>query len=176
MKQNILVVSYDYELSKAVAKKLAEEFSMRVFDQIELFEFDHAPKSLSGVLLELGEEYVMKEFRSIVKMELDFDGSVFVADLSIADNCFDLFYRIKLNNFSVFLYKDREQELKELKSKKFPTKQMKEFFDIDKESLERCEGLIQRECADISVSADNLSVDEIAKLVISKIQEYYSIE
>ena len=176
MKQNILVVSYDYDLSKSVAKKLAEEFSMRVFDQIELFEFDHAPKTLSGVLMELGEEYVLKELRSIVKMELDFDNSVFVASLDIADHCFDLFYRIKLNNFTVLLFKNTEQELKEIKAKKYSTRQMKNFFDMDRESLERCKGLIENECADISVDVTGLDEDTIGKAIINKIKDYYSIQ
>lgn len=176
MKQNILVISYDYDLSKSVAKRLADEFSMRVLDQLALFEFDHAPKTLSGVLMELGEEYVLKKFRSIVKMELDFDNTVFVSDINIADNCFDLFYRIKLNNFTIFLFKDTSQELREIKAKKYPTKQLKEFFDIDRESLERCKGLIENECADISVDVTGLSEEELSKTVINKIKDYYSIQ
>ena len=176
MKQNIMVVCYDYDISKNLAKKLAEEFSMRVFDQIELFEFDHAPKTLSGVLMELGEEYVLKKLRSIVKMEFDFNNSVFVSSILIADNCFDLFYRLKLNNFSIMLYKDTPQELKELKAKKYPTKQLKDFFDMDKEALERCQELIENEVADISVNITGLGEDEIATAVINKIKDYYSIQ
>ena len=49
MKQNILVVSYDYRFSKSIASKLAEVFSMHLFDEIELFEFDHIPQSIDEI-------------------------------------------------------------------------------------------------------------------------------
>ena len=38
MKQNLLVISYDYDLSKRLAERLADVFSMRVFDQIEFIK------------------------------------------------------------------------------------------------------------------------------------------
>ena len=119
MKQNLLVVSYDYDLSKDLARKLAEVFSMRFFDQKELFEFDHLPRTFAESLALNGKDYILKKFRSIVKMELDFDDAVFVADISFADNCTDLFYKINLSNFVVLLQKRIEEEIDELKQKKY---------------------------------------------------------
>ena len=86
MKQNLLVVSYDYELSKQIAIKLADVFSMRFFDQKELFEFDHMPMSFREIYSLNGADYVKKKMKSIIGMELDFDNAVFVADISFADN------------------------------------------------------------------------------------------
>ena len=91
MKQNLLVTSYDYDLSKRLAEKLADAFSMRVLDAIGLFEFDHIPRSFQEMLDLNGKDYVMKELRSILNMELDFDDTVFVTNVSFADNCYDLF-------------------------------------------------------------------------------------
>ena len=70
MKQNMLVLSYDYELSKRIAEKLSDAFSMRVLDSIDLFEFDHIPFSFKEILEKNGIEYVIKKMKSIIKMEL----------------------------------------------------------------------------------------------------------
>ena len=102
MKQNLLILSYDYTLSKRLSAKFADNFSMRVFDQRELFEFDHLPRSFSEVLLERGREYVFKKFKSIIKMEFDFENTVFVADYSLADYAYDIFHNIKLANFTIY--------------------------------------------------------------------------
>ena len=45
MKQNLLVTSYDYDVSKRLAEKLADVFSMRTLDVISLFEFDNMPNT-----------------------------------------------------------------------------------------------------------------------------------
>ena len=65
MKQNLLITGYDYDLSNRLAKRLADIFSMRVFDQTELFEFDHMPLSFSEVFKTNGIEYVKKKMKSI---------------------------------------------------------------------------------------------------------------
>ena len=53
-----------------------------------------------------------------MKGELEFDDVVMAADISFADNCVDLFYKIKLSNFVVFMYKGIQDEMKELSNKK----------------------------------------------------------
>ena len=106
MKQNMLVTSYDYDVSKRLAEKLADVFSMRTLDMISLFEFDHMPNTFSEIYKINGKDYIEKEFRSILKMELDFDNVVFVANLGFADKLEDLFYKIKLSNFVILLKKD----------------------------------------------------------------------
>ena len=66
-----MIISYDYDISKRVAEKLADVFSMRTLDMISMFEFDHIPNTFNDVLKINGKNYVEKEFRSILKMELD---------------------------------------------------------------------------------------------------------
>ena len=43
-----------------MAKKVAEFFSMRLFDSIEMFEFDHAPRKIDEVVSDFGINYVKK--------------------------------------------------------------------------------------------------------------------
>ena len=102
-----------------MASKLAELFSMHVFDELELFEFDHMPRTYDEILSTLGKEYIFKELRSIVDSEIEFDDAVFVADITFADNCEDLFYKLKLSNFVVLLTKPIELEMEELKNKTY---------------------------------------------------------
>lgn len=175
MKRNLLVSSYDYELSKQVAKKLADGFSMRFFDQKELFEFDHVPRTLGEVCNEFGIEYVQKKLRSIVKGELDFDDAVMVADLSFIEYCVDLFYKIKLSNFIVFLYKDIEREVDELSFKDYRFDSEKQLFVPDKDKLEQRESAMKLELADIVVDITSKTIDEIVDEIVDKIKNYYSV-
>ena len=175
MKQNLLVVSYDYEKSKGLAKKLAESFSMRFFDQRELFEFDHMPRTFSEVFALNGKDYVLKNMRSIVKMELDFDDAVFVADISFADNCYDLFYKIKLSNFVVFLKKDRSEEYAEILAKTYKTEEEKSFYEMSEGLLKLREETIFNDCADITVDIGGLSDEQIIDEIVDKIKNYYSV-
>lgn len=175
MKQNLLVTSYDYDVSKRLAEKLAEVFSMRTLDMISLFEFDHIPHTFNEVLKINGIDYIEKEFRSILKMELEFDNVVFVANLGFADKVQDLFYKIKHSNFIILLKKDVELEAEEIKNKQYETKELKDFFTAEKEQLLMFENIIEKDCSDIVVDITNLTDDEIIEKIIDKIKNYYSV-
>ena len=175
MKQNLLVVGYDYDLSKRLAEKLADAFSMRVLDSIELFEFDHIPFSFSEILEKNGVEYVMKKMKSILNMELDFDDAVFVANINMADNALDLFYKIRLSNFVVLYKKDTKQEVIELQNKTYKTDKEKEFFASSELDLKLFEEAIEKNLADAVVEIDGIEDDEIVAKIIDKIKEYYSV-
>lgn len=173
MKDNLFLVSYDYDLTKRLASKLADAFSMRVFDQRELFEFDNMPRTFSEIYSNQGREYVLKKYRSILKSEFDFVSTVFIADISLADNCYDVFYKIKLSNFVVYFHKSREEELSEIQNKSYPSVAEREFYGMDMSLLKEREELIEKDCADISVDVSGLSDDEIVDLVIEKMKKFY---
>lgn len=174
MKQNLLIVSFDYDLTRKISAKLADEFSMRIFDQRELFEFDHIPRTFSDVIKLNGKDYVLRKYRSILKMELDFDNALFVADNSFAENCFDLFYKIKLSNFVVFIYKDIKKEVEEIERKKYKNKYCEDFYKCDEMTLAKREYLIKNDCADICIDIESLNEDEIAEKVKNEMLKFYS--
>ena len=103
MKNNLFFVAYEYEMSKNIASEVAEFFSMRLFDSIEMFEFNNVPRKLEDVLTECGRAYVEKKMRSIVKMEFDFNDAVFVAPFDYFDGWSSLCEQIKERNLVVFL-------------------------------------------------------------------------
>ena len=175
MKQNLLIVSYDYNLSKEVAKILANVFSMRIFDQRELFEFDHLPLTFTEVIDRNGYDYVLKKMKSIIKMELDFDDAVFVADMCFAENCEDIFYKIQLSNFVVFLYKNTTFELEELRNKEYSSGFEKDFYVVDEEKHECRKSKLQKLCSDIKLDVTNLTYEEITNKIIDEIKQYYSM-
>ena len=175
MKQNLLVISYDYDLSKQLAEKLSETFSMRVFDQIALFEFDHSPRTLGNVFAEHGRDYVNKKFRSLLKMELDFDDAVFVCDLSIADHSEDLFFKINLSNFVIFLHKNVDIEIEQINNKTYKSAEERNFFVCTKEELLAREQKISEYCADVNIDITGIDEDKILEVIISEIKGYYSV-
>lgn len=176
MKQNIMIVSFDYSLSKAIATKIADSFSVRFLDQRELFEFDHIPRTFSEVYKDSGEAYVKKKFRSLVKMETEFDSVVFAADMCLADNCDDLFYKIKLSNFVILLKKDEVQEERELSEKKFATAEERKFYIVDKETLLNRKRIIRENCADIEIDITGLSDESIVSEIEKGIKHYFMID
>ncbi len=175
MKQNLFVTCYDYDVSKRLSEKLAEVFSMRTLDMISLFEFDNIPNTFSEVYKLHGKEYIEKEFRSILKMECDFDNVVFVANLGFADKHQDLFYKINLSNFVILLKKNIDEEFAELESKVYETEEHKKFFEATKSRILTQEQIIEEECVDAVVDITNLTDDEIVDKIIDKIKIYYSV-
>ena len=175
MKQNMMIISYDYDISKRVAEKIADVFSMRILDMISMFEFDHMPNTFNDVLKINGKSYVEKEFRSILKMELDFDNVVFVANMGFADKHEDLFYKVKLSNFVILLKKNIEDEITEIENKQFETIEQREFFFVDKQTLLDQETLLEKGLVDIVIDIENLTDDDIVNKIIDKIKLYYSV-
>lgn len=175
MKQNILIVGYDYNVSKRLAEQLADTFGMRTLDMINMFEFDNIPNTFEDVLKISGKDYVEKELRSILKMELDFDNVVFVSWLKSLDGLEDLIYRVKLSNFIILIKKDIEDELLELENEEYSNESIKEFFKLTKEDIIKHENQIEKNCADIVVDISNLTNSEIVQKIIDKIKNYYSV-
>lgn len=169
-----MVICYDYALGKRIAQRLAEVFSMRFFDQLELFEFDHIPRTFEEVYKMEGRDYVLKKFRSIIKMELDFDNAAFTAHISLADNSEELFYRMKLSNFVILLYKPIEKEMLELENKMYKSPEQKEFAFLQKDVLQNYEEKIKKDCADIAVNIDGISEDALIELIEKLIEAYYT--
>ncbi len=176
MKQNILVVSYDYSLSKNICNKLADIFSMRTLDQFEMFDFNHIPRTFSEVLTSSGNEYVKKELRGIIKMELDFDNVVFAADISLGETCKDIFFRIKLSNFVVFVTKNINTEMNELDKKEYESKAVKKYFSMNKKTLSDRESSIKFDLADAVIDADDLTDDQIARKIELEVLKYYKVD
>ena len=160
-----MVVSEDIDFSRKIANGLANLFSMRYFDQIELFEFDHAPLSFDEVYNRQGEEYVLKKLKGIIQMELDFDNSVFVCDSSFAENCMDIFYKILLSNFVIYLDSSKKESVKSNKTHL--------FFNPNEERRVTRKGLILTSCCDLVISADNLSDEKIVQNIYEGIKDFY---
>lgn len=175
MKQNILIIGYDYNVSKQLAEELADVFGMRTLDMISLFEFDNIPNTFEDVLKISGKTYVEKELRSILKMELDFDNVVFVSWLKTLDGLEDLIYKVKLSNFVILIKKDIESELTELENKEYSSENIKDFFKLTKTDIVKHENMIEKNCADIVIDISNLTNAEIIQKIIDKIKNYYSV-
>ena len=61
MKENLMVICYDYGLSRRISKSLADFLDMRLFDMLEMFIFNNAPHKLTDVIKINGEEYAIKK-------------------------------------------------------------------------------------------------------------------
>lgn len=175
MKQNILIVSYDYEFSKQIAKRIAETFSMRLFDELELFLFDHMPRTYDEIMTTLGKDYIYNKLKWIVNSAVEFVDIVFVADINFTDYCEQIFDKLKVANFIIILTKPIEKKIKELNNKKYWSKAEKELFLLDEETLEKKEEKIIQDLADIVIEADDLNEDQIVDEIVNKIKEFYNV-
>ena len=173
MKSNILVVSYNQNLSKQVAEELATEFSMRVFSAIELFEFDNAPRSLSEMIAIRGASYVKQELAGIVKFSTDYENVVFVADLSMHETCKDFLLKI-ISSYVVVLLKDEPEKEEQVLLNRNYDQYEKELYFYNQEGLEIAENAIG-EYADVVVNINNRNNAEIAAEIVEAIKTIYNV-
>ncbi len=156
MKNNLFFMAQEYKISKSVATKVAEFFSMRLFDSVEMFEFDNAPRKIDEVMTDFGRDYVKKEMRSIAKMQLDFDDAVFVADFRFLDAYKDIYAKIQSRNLVIFL-SDKTQGVG---SKEIVIEKLCFLSD----------------CCDLAIDVSCLSNQEIFDKVILEIKKFYGLE
>ena len=173
MRKNILVVCYNYALSRRVASVIAERLDMRSFDMYEMFKFNNAPNTLEDVLAINGKEFVDKKMRGVLKTELDFLGVVFVADFKVLTENQDLFEMLKENNKILLLKNDFKTEFAQRENISFMTAVEKDYFSFQLDELFDAEQLLETKLADFVVDINNLSYGEIIDKVIERIGEIY---
>lgn len=105
MKSNILLVSLDYDFTKAVAIKLANYFDMHYLDIKDLIEYSLMDRE--NMKLKCGLEYVEKEEQKILNSVRDYENSVINFpyslymknnnNLYLSDNAITIFIKINEN-------------------------------------------------------------------------------
>ena len=169
MRKNILVVCYNYALSKRVASVLAERFDMRSFDMYEMFKFNNMPNTLEDVLRINGEAFVDKKMRGVLKTELDFLGVVFVADTKVLSKNQDLFGSLKENNIVILLKNDFKTEYSQRENNTIMSDVEKEYFSLNLDELYETEQLLASDFADFVIDINELSYTEIIEKVVSSL-------
>lgn len=173
MKENILIVSYDQGLSRKIADKLADIFSMRVFSAIELFEFDNAPRTLSEMIAIRGVDYVKSELAGAVKFSTDYENVVFVADISMHETCMDFMPKVISKYLVILLQSDPESEEISLANKIYDSYE-RELLYHNREYLEIAENSLS-EIADVVVQITGKSDDEIVADTLGAIKAIYNL-
>ena len=171
MRKNILVVCYNYALSRRVASVIAERLEMRSFDMYEMFKFNNSPNTLEDVLRINGKEFVDKKMRGVLKTELDFLGVVFVADMKVLVENQDLFPQIKECNIVLQLKNDFKTEFAQRENISFMTDAEKEYFSFALDELFDAEKTLENELADAVVDVNELTYGEIIDRVITNIEK-----
>ncbi len=163
MKQNILITGQNYDLSIEVAKSLAEKLNFMVLNQIELFEFDHIPRSFGEVLKSEGKDYVDKKLRSIMKSELDYEKTIFVCPLASIRGSQEILYKVKYNNVVVLIENENSKKVNSNQSK-----DVQEFINISSEEVENLEEILKKHAVDFCISS-KASPKKIADEIAEKI-------
>ena len=166
MRKNILVVCYNYALSKRIASVLSERLDMRCFDMYEMFKFNNIPNSLEDVLKINGKEFVDRKMRGVLKTELDFLGVVFVADTKVLISNPDLFDQLKENNIVVLLKNDFKTEYAQRENNNLMSDIEKQYFSLELDELFETEQILESQFADIVVDISELSYLEIIDTVV----------
>lgn len=169
MKQNLMILCYDFDVSKIIANQLSEYFSMGVLDLIDLFNFDSIPRTLHDMIDLNGEEFVIKKLTKIANSECDYEGIIFVSPIKIISLCRENFSKFKENNLIVYLGIDSQNK--------------NSVFENNKDSLllndpvtfKNDEEYIQKNLADICIDAYNDSMENVYLLVVENIKKFYNI-
>ncbi len=165
MRKNILIVCYNYALSRRVASVVAERLDMRSFDMYEMFKFNNAPNTLEEILKINGKDFVDKKMRSVLKSELDFLGVVFVADAKVLLKNEDLFVALKETNNILLLKNDFKTEFSQRENISFLSDVEKDYFSFELDELFDAEKFLEAKLADFVVDLNNLSYSQIIDAV-----------
>ena len=172
MKENLMVICYDYALARRIAGNLAEFLDMRYFDMIDMFNFNNAPYSLIDILKINGPKYVDKKMRSVLKTELDFSGVVFVVEPKVLAKNQDLFDKLKVCNLVMFLKRDIKDDFVVREITQFKTDEEKEYFNLQLDELSENSLIFQNTLADIVVDIDNLNYEQIKDKVKQELENF----
>ena len=172
MKENLMVVCYDYGLSRRISNSLAEFFEMRLFDMFEMFVFNNAPYSLTDVIKINGIDYANKEMRGVLKTELDLSGTIFAAEPKMLGLNQDLFERLKEVNLILFLKRNYRNDFLFRENMAFKSQEDKGFFKLEIDELTENSTTIEEKLADVVVDIDGLNFEQIKEKVIETLQKF----
>ena len=167
MKQNILIVCYDYSLARNVADELATILDMRVLDEIDMFNFDFAPRNIEEMITLKGEDYVLSKLVKIILSESEFENVILVSNLKSINLCRDNFKEIKNHNLVIYLMLD-ENELASVEQANY-------VFSLSNEEILNSTEIISQSFADILVNVKDFSKLDLVNGIMTKIEKYYNI-
>ena len=170
MRKNIVIVGYDYALSRRVAVSLAELFDMRFFDMYDMFVFDNLPNTLTDVIKLNGKEYVDKKMKGIFKSEFEFSNVIFVVDTKIVSVCKDMYEEIKKNNIVIFLRRDFKLEFYQREHFVFKTEEERDYFTLKIDELFEADQDIAHNLADMVLEVDQLTYRQVKDFVLEDIK------
>ena len=172
MKENMMVICYDYGLSRRISSSLADFLEMRLFDMLEMFIFNNAPYKLTDVININGMEYANKEMRGVLKTELELSGVVFAAEPKMLGLNQDLFEKLKENNFILFLKRNYKNDYIFRENMAFKSQSDKDFFKLEIDELTENALNIENNLADIVVDIDGLNFEQIKEKVIKTLENF----
>ena len=171
MTSNIAITGFNRELLKKVGKTLADMLEMFYVDTIELYEFDHLPHTMTDMLKAQGvREFRDKEIGTIGYVT-DFSNAVITFESGAVKRKKNI-ERIKKTSELVYLYQDLVDVKSSLAKVKYPSYEIKKFFNVSEKTLAaRSEILIKN--ADVIVDIDKKTPTMIANEILAKLQEKY---
>ena len=172
MKENMMVICYDYGLSRKISSSLADFLEMRLFDMLEMFIFNNAPYKLTDVININGVEYANKEMRGVLKTELDLSGVVFAAEPKMLGLNQDLFEKLKESNLILFLKRNYRNDFLFRENMAFKSQVDKDFFKLEIDELTENAINIENNLADIVIDIDGLSYDKIKEKVLKTLENF----
>lgn len=166
MKHNLMVVSNNYDLSKEIANNLAEYFSMRVFDEIELLNFDFSPRTINELQDDFGSEFVYKKLSKTLLSQCEFENIVFLTHYETINMSASYFEKLKEHDFIIMIRQNILQ-------KENVNKQDKLFSNtISTEEFNE----LSKNLADFSVAINSNSIEEVSEIIIKGIKSFYGLE
>lgn len=171
MISNIVVLGINRGATRQVAEMLSEQLQMHFVDTLELFEFDNIPRSLSDILREQGEAYFRKKEKSLNGYVSEFENTVIHAESGSVLNSKKI-KEFKKNCLIVYIHYSASKVQKLLKSSEYKTKELKKFFNISLERINRRVELLKKH-ADISINGNGKSAFKITAETLRAIDDYF---
>lgn len=172
MVKNIVIVGLDRDITRPVAEILAEQLQMHFLDTIELFEFDHIPRSLSEILVEQKEKYYRKKEVNIMRYASGFENTVIHSESGFVLEE-DTTKIIKQNCLLIYLYLPAKRVKENISKKVYKDDAIRRFFNISLAKIEKRHEILNK-CCDIKVNVADKSVLKIVSGLIRAMDKYFT--
>lgn len=171
MVSNIVVLGINRDMTRQVAEILSEQLEMHFLDTIELFEFDNIPRSFSDILKTQGERYFREKEKSLTGYVSSFDNTVIHAESGSVIKSKNI-KKFKEHCLIIYIHYPASMIKKILGEKKYDTVELKKFFNISIDRVQRRIGLLKKQ-SDIVVTGSGKSSLKITSEILRSIDNYY---
>ncbi|MEG1581673.1 MAG: shikimate kinase [Clostridia bacterium] len=171
-KESIAIVCMNYEYNKKLCCLLAEKLGMYYFNAVDLFEYEHIPRSFEQILTEFKEKYYRKKEKAILKYASSFTNSVLCLESGAVMKQRNM-KNLKHNDLLVYVHIAKKKLENQQSKTSYGSKILNAFYKPNTEKLE-LRIKYAKKTTELQVNCTGFSVERAVAQIINSMKVYYA--